>query len=338
MRVVVTDYIENDLAWECEQFEPYGIELRTHQLKAAPFADLAAATRDAEIIVVNMAPITAELVSGWTRCRLLIRHGIGYDNVDVAALTARGIPLVNVPDYCVEEVAEQAIALFFALARQVVRSRAVLDESSAARRWNFAGLPPLHRIQGQTFGIVGFGRIGARVYQKLSGFGFRWLICDPYLSPARRNELGIETVPLQELLAQADVVTLHAPLTTDTRHLLDEKALALMKPTAFIINTARGGLVDHAALRHALISGRLGGAGLDVFDCEPPDPADPLLALDNVVLTPHLAWSSQEASWDIRRKIVQAVLDCQAGRALTNCLNRDALEAHVAAALQVGPP
>ncbi len=321
MRVVVTDYVEPDLGWETEQLAAHDITLEVHQLKHAPPEAIAAAVAGADVVVVNMARIDAAVAAtGLDRCRLVIRHGVGYDNVDVGALAARGIHLANVPDYCVDEVAEQAIALCFALARHVVRSRGVLEASSRARQWDFSPLPPLHRLRGRTFGIVGFGRIGSRLFEKLSGFGFTWLVCDPYLAPHRRPPAPVEMVDLATLLERADIVSLHAPLNDETFHFIDGPALARMKPTAFLVNTARGGLVDHVALREALAARRLGGAGLDVFEVEPPDPDDPLLTADNVVLTPHLAWSSEEAAWDIRRKIVAAILDFQAGRPAKNLI------------------
>lgn len=321
MRVVVTDYIEPDLDWERHELARVGIELRAHQLKDASESDLISATRDADAIVVNMAPITDRVIASWSRCRLVIRHGIGYDNVDVVALQARSVPLVNVPDYCVEEVAEQAIALLFALARQVVASRIVLEQSSRLGRWTFDDVRPLRRIQNRTVGIVGFGRIGSKVHQKLRGFDFEFLVCDPYVASERARTAGIETVPLERLLRGSDFVTLHAPLTDETRHLIDARALSLMKPSAYLINTARGGLINQRDLCIALREGRIAGAGLDVFEQEPPDPDDPLFSLDSAVLTPHLAWCSIEAGWDIRRKIVRAVIDYQAGFPLANCVN-----------------
>jgi D-3-phosphoglycerate dehydrogenase len=313
-KVVVTDYIEPDLEWEARELARRGIELQSHQLKFAPLADVLAATRDADVVVVNMVPITPELISGWTRCKLVIRHGVGYDNVDVDALQKAGIPLCYIPDYCTEEVAEQAIALIMACGRRLAASRKVLDESSAAGRWDFADVIPIYRMAGKTLGIMGCGRIGSRVYEKLRGFGFRFLICDPYLTPERKRELGIEVVDRDTVFREADFVTLHTPLTAETRHMVNAQTLALMKPSACVVNTARGPIVDPAALAEALRRGVIAGAGIDVYDREPPPPSHPLFGAPNLILTPHLAWYSEDAAWRIRELILLEIDRCVAGR------------------------
>lgn len=324
--VVVTDYIEDNLDWETAEFAGTGIEFLTHQLKHRPASELVEATRDADIIVVNMAPITAEVVAAWTRCKLVIRHGIGYDNVDVAALCKRGIPLVNIPDYCVEEVAEHAIALILNAARKITVSQKILRDSVELGQWDFRAAVPIQRMKGQRLGIVGCGRIGGCVYQRLSSFGFEFAVCDPYLPDDRLHALGVTPLSLEEVLSTSDIVTLHAPLNDNTRHMINATTLRLMKSSAFLINTARAGLIDHKALVSALEEGSIAGAALDVFDKEPPSPSDPLLGLDNVVLTPHLSWYSVEAEWVIRRRIVSVIHDFVAGRPLENVVNANELE------------
>jgi len=327
MKVVVTDFIEGDLEWEAEQFSQEGIEFAAFQLKYACEEELAEAGAGADVVIVNMAPVTARVIEGWGRCGLVIRHGIGYDNVDSEALGHRGIPLVNIPDYCTEEVAEQAIALILACGRKIVTSRRVLDDSVRDGCWNFDRVHPIHRLHGQTLGIIGCGRIGSRVYQKLTAFGFEFAICDPYLSRARKTQLGIETEPLESVLARSDFVTLHTPLNNETGHLINERTLSIMKPSAFLINTARAGIIDQDALAGALQEGRIGGAGLDVYIREPPDAEDPLLSMDNVILTPHLSWCSVEAERLIREKIVAQVLHFREGLPLENVVNEDCLKA-----------
>jgi len=315
MKVAVTDYIEPDLNWEAEKLGGQGIELASHQLKFAPFEDVAAATRDADVVVVNMVPITRELIESWTRCRLVIRHGVGYDNVDRAALDEAGIPLCYIPDYCVEEVAEQAIALIFACARRIPRSRTVLDESSQNGRWDFKDVIPMFRMAGQKLGILGCGRIGSRVYQKLKSFGFEFVICDPYLSEKRKRELDIELVDKETLFRESDFITIHTPLTPETRYIVNRDTLALMKSTAYLVNTARGGMVDVDALAEALRDGVIAGAGIDVYETEPPRPDYPLFGLPNAILTPHLAWYSEDAGWKIREIIVLEIERFAAGLA-----------------------
>ena len=307
IKVVVTDYIEPDLNWEAERLRSAGVRFEARQLKFAGEGELLNATRDADIVIVNMAPITARLVSQWERCSLVIRHGIGYDNVDVPALSRQRISFANIPDYCVEEVAEQAIALLFAWARKIPLSRTVLERSSQQGKWDFHAVEPIYRMKGRTLGIIGVGRIGTRVFEKLRSFGFDFLLCDPYLSSSRSAMLGSSLVSQDEVFRNSDFITLHTPLNAETRHLVNERTLALMKPTAVIINTARAGLIDEQALCGALKEQRIAGAAIDVFDPEPPRPDNPLFGLEQVILTPHLSWYSVEAGLEIRRKIIDEV-------------------------------
>lgn len=196
MKVVVTDFIEANLDWEKEQLRAAGIDIEAHQMKFAPEEVLAEATRDAEVIVVNMAPITASLADQWNRCELVIRHGIGYDNVDVDALSERGIRFINMPEYCVEEVAEHACMLLLAAGRKLMFSQQVLRRSIEKRQWDFTGIDPIFRLKGRKVGLIGCGRIGSRVYHRLRNFGFTFLVCDPYLNSRRKQELGITPLPL----------------------------------------------------------------------------------------------------------------------------------------------
>ncbi|MGA2983987.1 MAG: C-terminal binding protein [Terriglobia bacterium] len=304
VKIVVTDFIEPDLQWEAKELAGRGVEFQTHQLKFAPSTDVIAATRDADLVIVNMVPITTEVISQWEKCRLVIRHGVGYDNVDVKALRKAGIPLCYVPDYCAEEVAEQAIALLFACGRKLVASRRVLDCSSAQGSWDFAGVVPMFLMAGQTLGIIGCGRIGSLVYRKLKSFGFKFLICDPYLSEEQKRKLGIEVVDQETVFRNADFVSIHTPLTAETRHLVNARTLAMMKPTAYLVNTARGPMVDVQALAEALRNGVIAGAGIDVYEVEPPRPDFPLFGLPNVILTPHLSWYSENSGRRIRELIV----------------------------------
>lgn len=326
-KVVVTDYIEPDLEYEAGKLRERGIEFVAHQLKFRPESEVIAAVADADVVVVNMVKFTPAVINGMKRCRVLIRHGAGYDNVDVEALSARGIPLAYVPDYCMDEVAEQAIAMLFACARQIVHSRSILDESIAKGKWDFSRLHKSWRMSKQVLGIIGCGRIGSHVYQKMSGFGFKdILVCDPYLADARIRELGIRIVPREQVFREADLITIHTPLTPETRRLVNRETLALMKPTAFLVNTSRGPMVDHEALAEALRSGRIAGAGIDVYDNEPPESTYPLIGLENAVLTPHLAWYSEDAAWDIRDKILEDIHLALAGKPPRYCVNKDVLK------------
>lgn len=315
MKVVVTDYIEPDLDWEAKELAKRGIEFACHQLKFTSPSKVIEATRDADIVVVNMVPVTEEIVAGWERCKLLIRHGVGYDNVELEALGRAGIPCCYIPDYCTEDVAEQAIALLLACGRRLETSRKVLDESSARGQWDFADVIPVFRMAGRTVGILGCGRIGSRVYQKLKSFGFQFLICDPYLAGERKRELGIEVVDKETMFRASDFITVHTPLTRETRRIVNAETLAMMKPTAYLVNTARGPMVDAAALAGALGNGVIAGAGIDVYDTEPPPPNHPLFGAPNLILTPHLAWYSEDAAWRIRELILLEIDRFVAGQA-----------------------
>jgi D-3-phosphoglycerate dehydrogenase len=307
LKVVVTDYIEPDLNWEAQEMARRGLEFLTYQLKFAPNSDVIAATRDADVVIVNMVRISSEIISRWEECKLVIRHGVGYDNVDVAALEKAGIPLCYIPDYCSEEVAEQAIALLLACGRRLDASRRALDVSSARGFWDFTEAVPIYRMAGQTLGIIGCGRIGSLVYRKLKSFGFKFLICDPYLPEERKEELGIEVVDKETVFRHADFISIHTPLTPETRHLVNDRTLAMMKPTAYLVNTSRGPMVDTQALAKALERGVIAGAGIDVYDIEPPPPDSPLFRLPNTFLTPHLAWYSEDSGQRIRELIVMEI-------------------------------
>ncbi len=322
MKVVVTDYIEDNLDWEARQLAERGIAFEAHQLKFKPEAEVLAKIADADIIVVNMVKMTASLLSKLPRCRLLIRHGIGYDNVDVAACTRHGIAFAYQPDYCCEDVAEHAIALLFACARKITEGRPVLERSSAAGQWDFSGLFPMYRMAGKTLGILGVGRIGSRVARKLQSFGFRILGSDPYLSAERRAALAIEWVEPDTLFKESDFLTVHTPLKEDTRHIVNARTLALMKPTACLINTARGPMVDIAALQAALERKALAGAAIDVYDVEPPPPSYPLFGFPNVILSPHISWASEEAGQAIRESILADILLGAEGKPARHVVNK----------------
>ncbi len=315
MKVVVTDYIEENLDWETQTLAARGIELVCCQLKFRPEEEVYQAVSDADVIVVNMVKFPASLIGRLTRCGLIIRHGIGYDNVDVDACTRQGIQFAYQPDYCKIDVAEHAIALLFACGRKVSWSRRTLEASSAAGQWDFSGLFPIYRLEGKTVGILGVGRIGSRVFAKLKSFGFRLIGCDPYLSDKRRQAIdGIEWVDMDTMFRLSDYLTIHTPLNTETRHVVNARTLSLMKPTAYVINTARGGMVDTAALTAALKQKTIAGAAIDVFEVEPPSPELELFGLDNVILTPHIGWASEEAGWEIRKSIVDDILAASEGK------------------------
>lgn len=327
VKVVVTDYIEENLDWEAQQLAKIGnIQFECYQLKFKPEEEVLAKVADADIIVVNMVKFNESLISKLKKCKLLIRHGIGYDNVDVAACTKYDIQFAYQPDYCKEDVAEHAIALLFACARKVYSSRRILDESSKKGQWDFSGLFPIYRMHGKTLGILGVGRIGSRVHRKLEHFGFTIIGHDPYLSDKRKSEMkNIEWVDKETLFRRSDFITVHTPLNDETKHIVNEHTLGLMKPAAYIVNTARGPMVDSAALANALRQKRIAGAAIDVFDVEPPPQSLELFQLDNIILTPHIGWASEEAGQDIRESILQDIIAGTKGqdaRCVVNSIRR----------------
>jgi D-3-phosphoglycerate dehydrogenase len=293
--------------------------LRWGKAVARTEEDFLANCREADGLLVQYGQVTRRVIAGLPRLRLLVRYGVGVDGIDLAAATERRIPVVNVPDYGTDEVANHAVALLLALARKITR----LDRQTRAGGWKVFDVQPIHRLAGQTVGIVGCGRIGSRVARKLAGFDVRLLGADPLI---RDFPPGVTPVPLDRLLAESDYVTLHVPLADDTRHLIDARALGRMKPTAVLINTARGDIVDAAALTAALQAGRLGGAGLDVTEPEPLDPASPLLRMEQVIVTPHAAWYSEEGRGDLKRRVAEeAVRVLLAGQRPLHCVNPEVL-------------
>ena len=314
-KVVITDYIEDNLDWEVEEMKKRDIDFSYHQLKLAPQDELVSVIRDADVVIVNMAPMPAAVIDQLEKCKLIVRHGIGYDNVDGAACAARGIRLSNVPDYCAQEVSEQALALIFACTRRLFESRRILEEASASGIWDFSTLGPIHRMHDQTLGIVGCGRIGSRIYRMTENIFGKRMICDPYMGDRRLAALGVEErYTLEDVLRGSDVVTIHTPLNEETRYLSDEEQLRMMKPSAFLVNTARGAIVNTEALTKAVREGWIAGAGIDVYEVEPPPAELELFGLRDATLSAHLGWMSVEAGWDIREKIMQDVDNFLAGQ------------------------
>jgi len=274
----------------------------------------AASVADADVLLVRESPVSRRVLEAAPRCRAVIRYGIGVDNIDQAAARERRIMVVNVPDYGTDEVSSQAVALALAVSRRI----GLHDAEVRAGRWSTGVLQPMYRLRGRTLGLVGFGRIARMTLDKLAGFGFgRVLVHDPKTDlPA-----GVERVDMDTLCAEADLISLHAPLNEHTRHLLDGRRIGLMRPTAIVVNTARGGLIDTQALYEALRERRILGAGLDVFEQEPPG-EHPILRLDNVVVTNHMGWYSEEAMRELQRKAALEAVRVLRGEEPLHWLNR----------------
>ena len=298
---VVTDDAFADLSIERSVLEPIGcavVPLGGSDLTRAETADA---------LLVSRAHIDAALIERASRLKVIARYGVGVENIDLDAAARRGIAVVNTPDYCVEEVAEHVLAQILACARQLVR----LDRVVHAGRWSPSDMQPTRRLSACVLGLVGLGQIGSAVARRAQALGLEVVAADPYVETPPS---GVALLDLDDLLERADFISLHAPLTPVTRHLIGAKGLARMKPTAFLINAARGGLVDEQALAAALREGRLAGAALDVLSFEPPPPDHPLLGLENVLLTPHVAFYSEEALELRKRKAAEGVRAVLEGR------------------------
>jgi D-3-phosphoglycerate dehydrogenase len=269
---------------------------------------------EADGLLVQYGDVTRRVFEGLSRLRVIVRYGVGVDGIDLGAATAHGVPVVNVPDYGIDEVANHAVALLLALARKLPR----LDRQTRSGSWDVFRVGPVTRLAGQTVGLLGCGRIGSAVARKLTGFEVRLLGCDPYVDTFPP---GVQPVAFERLLAESDYVSIHCPLTAETRHLFDEESLARMRSTAALINTARGGIVDTTALVEALRIGLLAGAGLDVLDTEPIDPASPLLRMEQVIVTPHAAWYSEEGRSDLKRRAAEEAVRVLQGERPRHCVN-----------------
>ena len=285
--------------------------------------DFERAAADADAILNADFRLTAPLISRLTRCRVISRFGIGVDNIDVAAATARGIPVANVPEFCTEEVANRALALMLACACQLIP----LDRRVRERTWRVGKLPESVQIEGQVLGLVGFGRIARAVARRALAFGMKVIAYDPYLAPSEISSAGAAPSDFEDVLSKSDFLSLHAPLTAETHHLINAETLRLVKPSAILINCARGGLVDEPSLVEALRDQRLARAGLEVLEKEPPSSDNPLLNMDQVVFTPHSAAHTKKALQRVREVAVDAVVRVLKGERLLHVVNPAAIAA-----------
>lgn len=318
--VAVTDHVFRDLELERKLLADAGHELRFGS-NSSSVEEVRDAVAGADAVLNCYASMPAEVIRGLDRCVVIARYGIGLDTIDLDEATAKGIVVTNVPDYCIDEVSDHALALLMSLARGVT----LLDRHVRSGSWTPSDARPIHRLRGRTLGLIGFGRIARALAAKVAPLGFRVLTTDPFVPDEAVRQAGAEPATMEDLLAAADVVSIHAPLTPDNHHLVGAAELAMMKPDSILINTSRGPLVDLEALRMALAEDRLGGAGLDVLEEEPPAADDPLLHRDDVIVTPHAAFYSEESLKELQRKAVEQVIAALAGRTPPYAVNADAL-------------
>ena len=277
--------------------------------------------KDADGLLVQWAPITRKVLDALEKVKVISRYGIGVDNIDIPAATEKGIYVCNVI-YTIDDVADHALSLMLALNRKIVEAAL----STRAGRWDWKEFVPVMRMKDSCFGVLGLGKVGRTLVERLKGFGGRIIGYDPYLPDEVFKELGIEKVDLETLLKEADFISIHTPLTDETHHLIDEKALKMMKPTAYLINTARGPIVDEKALVKALEEGWIAGAGLDVLEEEPVKPDNPLTKFKNVIITPHMAFYSESVLSEIQRKTAENVRAVLKGEEPPYLVNKEVLK------------
>lgn len=315
-KVVFTDYYYSDINREIailKELDEVEIVDCTRVLKggAKTEDDVIRLAAGADALIVQFAPITRRVIESLDRCRIISRYAIGLDNIDLGAARERGIAVANVPDYCIEEVSDTALAHILNCQRKL----SLADRLLHAGTWSYDRVKPMRRLANQTVGLVAFGHIARRLAEKLRPYGNRILAYDPF-APNMTGYDWVEAVPLETLLARSDIISIHAPLTPETRHLINRDRIAAMKEGVVLVNTSRGGLIDEAALEEGIQSGKIAMAGLDVLDG--PDTAyarSPLCRYpDRVVITPHMGWYSEEAIADLQAKAARHVAEFLAGK------------------------
>jgi D-3-phosphoglycerate dehydrogenase len=309
-----------DLAMEAKLLSAVGACLvESHGLNEA---DVLSGARTAEVILCGGAPkISKNVIRQLPNLRAVVRYGIGVDTVDLAECTRRGIYVANVPDYCVEEVATHTLSLILAWTRKLSLAHA----SILAGEWSLAPVKPLQSPEDLVLGLLGFGRIAQSLCRMARGVGFQVWVSDPYVVNSRIRRKGAQSVTRARLIRAADFISLHLPLTPETRHIIDRQSLKAMKPTAYLINTARGELVDEESLQQALKEGWIAGAALDVLEEEPPRSDYRLRLMSNVILTPHSAWYTERSQRTLRQKACAEVVRVLRGQIPKNLVNKEVL-------------
>lgn len=316
MKVVILDHRYEH--YEQERIVLSGIDVKPVVAYPKNRAEAFRILNDADGIICNLFHMDAEIISMLDRCRVISRYGVGYDNVDVDAAAEREIPVCNVPDYSMEDASDHALALLFNCTRKVsYRDRKIREGG-----WNLHNDQPCFRMTGKTLGIIGYGHIGSVVVRKIAGFGFaEILVNSPRTEKSVIEKAGGRKVDFDELLEKSDYISIHCPLNSETVDLFDDAAFGKMKAGAILINTARGPIVNESALCRALESGKVAAAGLDVYSEEPLKADSPLRHLDNITLTDHAAWYSEESIVELKTKAARNVLEVLSGRAPLNRVN-----------------
>ena len=315
-RVVITDCDHGSIEEERDEIGRIGAELILAQVKEEK--DLIRACKETDGIINQYSLLTRRVLENLPKCKVISRYGVGVDSVDLRAATDLGIIVANVPDYCIDEVANQTISMMLALMRKV----AFFDQKVKSGQWDFRFGIPIHRTKGKTLGLIGCGKIGLEVAKRISAFGVRVIAFDPYIEKAHER---IELKDLDTVLKESDYISIHCPLNDSTRHLIGEREFKKMDKKPLLINTSRGPIIDEKALIQALKEGHLSGAGLDVLETEPPDPSNPLLKMENVILSPHVGFYSEESISELKRRTAKNVSDVLMGKWLSSVVNREVM-------------
>jgi len=312
--VAVADSVFPNLDPAREVLSSIGAEI---QLSPEPTADaIMKLAKDADGVLVTYAKITADMIQQMTKCRIISRFGIGVDNVDIPVATEKGIVVTKVPDYCIDEVSDHAMALLLSAVRKIPMG----TEQVHSGTWKMPNFVPIHRLRGSVLGLAGFGRIPQLVAPKAQAFGMKVIAYDPYLPKDVFTKAGVEQVDFPTLLKRSDYISVHSPLTPETKGLFNADAFRQMKKGAYIVNTARGPVIDEHALAAAIDSGHIAGAGLDVMTTEPPVNS-PLLGKRNVIITPHTSFYSDESLVELQTKAAQEVANVLTGKPARNPVN-----------------
>lgn len=319
-KVVITDYEFATLAPEEEILSKVGAELVRAQCRTED--EVIEAAKDADALLNQYAPVSRKVIENLPNLKVVSRYGVGVNTIDIDAATEHGVIVGNVTDYCMDEVSDHAFALLISCARKVTQ----LNNAVKAGNWDYKVGVPIFRLPGRVLGLIGFGRIPQTLARKAQAFGLKVIAFDPYLPPEVAKEKGVELMELNEVCAQADFISVHSPLTDATRGMISDEQFNLMKKETFIINTARGPVIDEKAMIRALQEGKIAGAGLDVLENEPIEPDNPLLKMDNVIINPHAAWYSEESQLELKQKVAQNVADVLSGYYPTYLFNRDVKE------------
>lgn len=315
-KVVVTDYEYDTFVPEEQVLNKVGIKLTFAQCKTEE--EVIEACKDADALINQYAPISRKVIENLENCKVISRYGVGFNTIDIDAATEKGIIVGNVTDYCLDEVSDHAMAMLLSSVRKVT----LMNNAVKNGNWDFKIAVPIFRLRGRTLGLVGFGNIPQTVAKKAQAFGINVIAYDPFVPEAVAKDMDVKLVSLDELCEQSDYISVHTPLNQHTQGMISHDQFNKMKQEAFIINTARGPVIDEKALIQALQEGKIAGAGLDVLEIEPVEQENPLLKMDNVILNPHSAFYSVEAEAELKRKTAENVADVLSGYYPTYLVNR----------------